>query len=237
MPSHTRAAVKEGLLAALPMCVAMAPIALLFGALAGKAGLALGEIALMSGLVFAGAAQFVAIEMWREPLPVVSILLTTLLVNLRHVIMGASLGRRLDAFGPRQRALAFFLMADEIWALAEARARRGGLPPAYYFGLAGPFLATWVTVSTLGGVFGAALGDPATFGFDFVFNALFIALVVGFRAVPGWALVVAASAGAALLAHGVLPKPWYILAGAAAGMAVAALRAPAAPERSTTHGP
>jgi hypothetical protein len=45
----------------------------------------------MSALVLAGAAQLVAVELWEAPLPVVAIVATTLVVDLRYLLMGASL--------------------------------------------------------------------------------------------------------------------------------------------------
>src|SRR5712691_7227893 len=61
---------------------------LVFGVLAREAGLSVLESLLMSGLVFAGAAQFVVLGLWATPLPIGPIVLTTLIVNLRHLLMG-----------------------------------------------------------------------------------------------------------------------------------------------------
>jgi hypothetical protein len=126
---------RAGLAAIAPVIAATIPIGLLFGALAAERGLGPGEVALMSLLVFAGAAQFVVLDLWAAPLPVAAVVLATLVVNLRHVMMGLSLGRRLGGFTRPQRLGALYLMADEVWALAEARGRIARLTPAYYAGL------------------------------------------------------------------------------------------------------
>jgi 4-azaleucine resistance transporter AzlC len=213
---------RAGLLAIFPVLVAAVPIGVLWGALAAKAGLSPLEAVLMSASVFAGAAQFMAIGEWQMPVPVLSIVLATFLINLRHVIMGASLSRRMDCFSTTQKWLAFFPMADENWALAEARARAGGVTPPHSFGLSLPFVPVWTMATGIGASFGAMLGDPASFGFDFIFSVIFLALIVGFRRVPGWLFAVIASAVAATIAFRFLPTPWYVLAGAAAGMLAAA---------------
>jgi len=211
---------RAGLAAIAPVAAAAIPIGLLFGALAADKGLGPGEVALMSLLVFAGAAQFVALDVWAAPVPVAAIVLATLVVNLRHVMMGLSLGRKLGDFTRPQRLGAFYLMADEVWALAEARSRVARLTPAYYAGVSLPLIAVWTATTAAGTVFGALLANPARFGFDFVFTALFIGLIAGFRRMPGAGFVIAASALVSSAVHSTIGAPWHILAGGRAREAV-----------------
>lgn len=219
---------RQGTVAVFPVVAACVPIGVVWGALAAERGLSLAEIWLMSASVFAGASQFVAIGMWTTPLPIAAIFLATAMVNLRHVMMSASLQRRMERFSLVQRYVAYAGLTDEVWALAEARAAREPLTPAYYAGLALPLFVVWPLASLGGGAFGKVMGDPSAYGLDFVFTALFIGLIVGFRAAPSWLPVVVASAAMALLAHHLLPPPWYVIAGGLAGVAVAAFQAPAA---------
>jgi len=51
----------------LPLMVATAPFALLFGAVAAEKGLSTAEIVFMSASVFAGASQYVALDLWGYP--------------------------------------------------------------------------------------------------------------------------------------------------------------------------
>jgi 4-azaleucine resistance transporter AzlC len=213
-----------------PVLVAMVPIAILWGTLAAKAGLSPLEAGLMSISVFAGASQFVAIGLWDTPVPVTSILVATFLVNLRHVMMGASIARRMEDFTLFQKLLALYPLADENWALAEQRARSHRLTPAYYAGLSLFFPPLWTLSTVIGAYFGNAMGDPAQYGFDFIFSVIFIALIIGFRSIPGWAIAVIASAAVATATYQFLPSPWYILAGAIAGMLAAAAMAKPAKE-------
>ena len=74
-----------------PAMVAAMPFGLLFGALAAGKGLSPLEVFTMSALVFAGGAQFAAVEMWASPTPVLALIFSTLLINSRHVLMSASL--------------------------------------------------------------------------------------------------------------------------------------------------
>lgn len=215
-----------GATAILPICIAAMPIGLVWGALASERGLSMFEIGLMSATVFAGASQFVAIGIWTTPLPVTAIIFAVLMVNLRHVMMGASLGRRMGAFGPAQRFAAFYGLTDEVWALSEARALNAVLTPAYYAGLAVPLYLCWNASTLAGGMFGRGIGNPEAFGLDFVFAAMFIALVVGFRRLPAWLPVVFTSAAVSALTYQVLPAPWYVIAGGLSAVALAAVLAP-----------
>ncbi len=221
----------EGALAISPICVAAMPIGLLLGALAAERGLSVLESGLMSATVFAGASQFVAVGLWADPLPSFAIVFATFLVNLRHLIMSASLGRSMGLFSGPQRLAAFFTMADEVWALAETRAAKGPLTPAFYAGLAAPLYVTWCLSTMTGAAFGRMIGDPAAYGLDFVFSALFIGLIVGFRTLPAWLPAVLASAAASVLTYQFLPSPWFVIAGGLAGVGAAALLAGGGSER------
>ena len=90
---------RRGALRFVPVAISVAAYGLVWGVLAGQKGLSLAEVALMSGLVFAGASQFVALDMWQPgALPVVSIVVATLIVNLR-LIAAAQAWRSFSARG------------------------------------------------------------------------------------------------------------------------------------------
>ena len=204
-----------------PVVAAALPIGMLFGVLAVQKGLSPLQVMAMSGLVFAGAAQFVALELWRDPLPVALLTFTAFIVNLRHVMMGASLGRHMRLFSPANRALSAFFMVDEVWAFSERRALKGPLTPAYYWGMGMTLWLQWVVGSSIGAVAGRDLGDPARFGFDFAFTALFIVLITGFWRGRRTGAVLAAAAVVSALAKLYVPGAWNIALGGMAGVAAA----------------
>lgn len=221
MASSNWAEFRSGMLDMAPFVAAAVPMGLLFGTLAAGKGLSPLEAALMSATVFGGAAQFVAIDLWRDPVPWGLLTLTAFIVNIRHVLMGTSLARHMNLFRPRWRPLAMFVLVDEIWAFAERRALQGPLSPAYYWGMGAVMWTQWVAGSTIGATVGQTLGDPAAFGFDFAFTAMFICILAGFWRGPRTGAVLAASAAAAAAAKLALPGAWYIMTGAAAGVAMA----------------
>ncbi len=206
-----------------PALVAGAPIGLLFGALAVAKGMSPLEATLMSALVFAGGAQFAAIELWQYPLPLLALLVSTALINARHILMGTSLAPKLARLRSLQRFLGCAVMADENWALAERRAAGQALTPGYFLGMGAIFWANWVLWSSAGAWLGPVLGDPKRFGADFAFVAIFIGLVVALARGKRSAGIVIASAATAALVHAFIGSPWHVLAGAFAGIAAAAL--------------
>ncbi|MDH4440816.1 MAG: AzlC family ABC transporter permease [Rhizobium sp.] len=211
----------DGFRAIFPLIIAAAPIGVVFGAVATGNGLSPIEATLMSALVFAGGSQFVAMDLWTHPASWTALGFAALLVNLRHVLMGASLERSLGLFRPWQKLPTLLVMADENWALAEARARTTALTPVFYLGLSLPFYLGWVASSLAGALFGALIGDIAVYGLDFAFPAVFIVLLTGFWKGRETGLVLAASGVAALTVHALVPGAWYIAAGALAGLGAA----------------
>lgn len=222
MPSNTTLEIRHGFRSILPLTVAVVPIGLVFGAVAATKGLSALEAALMSALVFAGGSQFVAMDLWSHPASIAALGMAALLVNVRHVLMGASISRHMAAFSGRQKILSMFFLADEIWAVAEFRARNHRLTPAWFFGAALPFYAAWVLSGLAGALLGSLVGDPSVIAMDFVFPAVFVILIAGFWRGARTGLILVGSGASALLVHHLMPGVWYILAGALGGVSVAA---------------
>lgn len=222
-PRRAAAEAWEGVLDIGPAAIAAIPIGLLFGGLAAGKGLSVAEVALMSALVCAGGAQFAILEVWTYPVPVGTIVAATLLINVRHVLMGASLAPKTGAFRLWQRLLTFYALVDETWAFGERRALTRPLTPAYFGAMGATLWLNWVTCSTLGAAAGSFLGDPAAIGADFAFTALFIGIVAALWRGPATAVPVVAAAVAGALVYRVVGTPWHVLGGAAAGIAAAAL--------------
>lgn len=218
---------REGLVDIVPVLIAAVPIGLLYGALAAAKGLSVLEVGLMSLLVFAGGSQFTAVELWAQPVPIATLVFSAMLINARMVLMGASLGPKMTGFTRPQKLFGFHLLTDEAWALAERRAARQKVTPAYWFGLTCLLPAAWVATSVIGAVAGSLMGDPSRLGADFAFTAMFIGLTAGFWKGRVTAATVAASAVASALAYVVAGPPWHVAAGAAAGVLGAYLTAPA----------
>lgn len=200
-----------------PVVVAYIPIGLLWGTLAAAKGLAPFEALMMSIIVFAGSAQFVAVDIWHDPVPVLLLTFTALIVNVRHVLMSASLSRHIEAIPRALHPIVAYFLTDESWALAERRALQEPLTLAFYLGVSLPLAATWWIATGVGAMLGRALGDPSAIGLDFAFSAMFIAILMGFWKGPSTAGVLAMSGAVAAGTYLAFGGPWYIVAGGIAG--------------------
>ena len=213
--------VRAGAVAGVPVALGVAGYGLVFGVVAARAGLSVAEAALMSATVLAGAAQLVAVELWGSPLPVVAILTTTAVINLRYVLLGAALHPWLRSLSPLATYTSVFFVADENWALSIDAFRNGRRDAAFLLGSGIVLWGLWVAATVVGAITGDLVGDPARFGFDFIVTALFLTLAVGFwegrRSLAPWS----GAAVVGIAANAVLPGEWYILCGALAGAAVA----------------
>jgi len=226
MPPERAAEVRAALVAVVPAAVAVIPFGLLLGALAAQKGLSPLEVMLMSALVFAGSAQFIAVDIWTHPAPWLLLTVTALLINMRHLLMGASLSPKIRHFGTGRSLLALFTMVDETWALCEQRSASHRVNFAYMITMGAVLWVNWVATTGLGAAIGALMGDPATYGFDFAFTAIFLTLVVGLWRGPRTGVAIAASAAAAALVHLLFDGPWYIAAGGIAGALTGAVYGP-----------
>ncbi len=201
-----------GLRAAAPLLVAMVPIGVLSPL----------EASLMSLLVFAGGSQFVAMDLWAHPASWSALGFAALLVNLRHVLMSASIAGKLDDFRGWRKYAAMLVLTDESWALSEFRVIAGRLTAGFFTGAALSIYIVWNLATLTGALLGSVMGDMSVIGLDFAFPAVFIVLLMGFWKGRETGLVLLASASAACLTHALVPGAWYIAAGALAGLAVAA---------------
>lgn len=224
---ETLAEMRDGAIDVLPAAVAVVPFALLLGALAAQKGISVPEMVLMSATVFAGSAQFVAVDIWREPVPWLLLTVTALMINLRHLLMGASLAGKIGHFGTGTSLIALFTMVDETWALAERRAARTKLSATYFLTMGLILYVNWIGWTGLGAALGGLIGDPSRYGADFAFPAIFLTLLVGLWQGRRTGVAIAASAIVAALVYLSFEGPWFIAAGGIAGALAGAVIGPA----------
>jgi predicted branched-subunit amino acid permease len=89
----------------LPVAFSVCAYGLAFGVLARQVGLSTLEVFLMTQLIVLG--------LWAMPLSIAAILLTTLIVNLRNLLMGAALSPWFSRLAPLKAYTTIFLLADE----------------------------------------------------------------------------------------------------------------------------
>ncbi|MEK0085623.1 AzlC family ABC transporter permease [Benzoatithermus flavus] len=222
--SFTWAGALRGARAMLPIVPGAVAFGLVYGFVAGEKGLSVLEIALTSLLVFAGASQFLALELWHHPLPVAGLVMGVLVVNLRHLLMGPALLPWLADLRPAQAYASLYVMTDESWGASVAELRRGGRDAAFLLGAGLTLYGFWVASTVLGRAAGDLSGMIERWGLDYLTTAFFVALLAGFWRSRNDALPWAVAGGVAVAAKAFLPGTWYIVLGAVAGSLLGAWR-------------
>lgn len=213
----------QGLRDCVPIMFAVAFFGLLFGATAVNNGLTVWQTIGSSASVFAGASQFVFLELYNQKVPVWSVLAAVFAVNFRHVLYSASIARYLGKFTTFQKYLGFFFLSDPSFGASEQRAERQGLTPAYYFGFSASIYPLWLASTASGAWMGNLITDPRALGMDMLLSIYFLTLLVGFRGRANWLTVVLASGAASTLFNHLMGPPWHITMGALVGISLAAI--------------
>ncbi|NBC30613.1 MAG: branched-chain amino acid ABC transporter permease [Spirochaetes bacterium] len=213
---------RHGFVTTLPAAVSAGVYGIILGALAAERSISLGVLWLQNTVLFAGASQFVMVGSWSAPLPVAPIVLSVLAINLRYVLITASL-RPIFHDAPKWQRFAFLhLVADENWAVAMAEYRRRGTTPWFLFGGGLCMYSFWMLGTTLGQQLGSLIRDPKVYAMDFAFAAVFVALAVSFwrgrNDLLPWLSAALAAAASSFLIDG----NWYVIIGGIVGASVAA---------------
>ena len=225
MASTTRkSAYIQGIIAGLPFLPIGIPFAILFGVVATEAGLDVAQTVGFSLLVIAGAAQFTAIQLMNEAVPVWTILAASLAVNLRMAMYSASLQPHLGAATFWQRICVAYLNVDASYAIGIQKFEE--IPEASVNDKFAFFVGTMVLMAplwTLGTWVGAVSGDamPDWITIDFAMPVLFLSLVGPMLKTLAH-LATAVTSIVAALAFGFLPSGTGLLVAAFAAMAVGA---------------
>ncbi len=202
--------IKKGTIDALPIVLGYLPVGVAFGLLARQAGLTSAEIGLMSLLVYAGASQFIAVEMILKGMVGLPILITTFLINLRHLLMSSTLSLYFQRNRPFILALLSAQLTDESFAMAMSNPSKIENQPQYLLGLQSTSHLAWITGSVLGAFFGGWI-HPQSYGIPFALPALFICLLLlQLRHLLHFYLMGIAGT-LSILFKSFLPGNWYII--------------------------
>ncbi len=216
------AQLKSGFIANLVVAASVAAYGSVLGLLAAKKGLSWVELLIMNLSVFAGSAQFVMVDMWLPPLPIVEITLAVMVINMRYLLIGASLNPLFVGTSLRHKMVFMHLVADENWAMTMARFHREKITTYFLLGGGVCVQSAWCAGTMAGHRLGAVIANPEKFGLDFAFVAVFTALVFSFwrgkRDLLPWLI----TALLAVITEKFIPGKWYILVGGVGGAFVTA---------------
>jgi 4-azaleucine resistance transporter AzlC len=154
-----------------------------FGIITGVAMVASGipplVAMLMSLLVFAGASMVASAQLLASSTPVLLVVLTTLIINLRFMMYSASLRLHFARAPLVQRLAIAYLTADNVYGLLLGRFSEHPGDPGkveYFFGAGLVVWAAWQAAVLAGILIGA--GVPADWRLEFAAPLAFIAMSI-----------------------------------------------------------
>ncbi|NVJ90961.1 MAG: AzlC family ABC transporter permease [Methylocystaceae bacterium] len=214
-----------GALRIMPIALSCIPFGMALGALAVQKGFSPLEIVLMGMTVFAGAAQFIAVDIWSDTISPLTLVGIVVMVNLRLVLMSISIAPALRARKSFATYFVLHFMTDEVWAICMQRRSEKALSLSFFLGAGLTLFLVWAISSYSGAMIGTVMEDPTTYGIDFAGTAVFLTLLCGFWegckiSLLPWLI----AAVVAVLAYKLIDGPWYILCGAISAMVVRAMQ-------------
>ncbi len=169
--------ISSGARRAFPIVLGYIPIGFAYGVLATKTGISEFNTILMSILVFAGSAQFIAVGMLAASSGAAAIVATTFIVNLRHLLMSASLAPVMTRWNKGKLLLFSAQITDETFAMNSSRQDILNSCKAEVFSLNTISQLSWVAGSALGVFASGLIADIKPFGIDFALSGMFIGLL------------------------------------------------------------
>ena len=219
---------RAGFTDVLPLGLGVALYGFAFGLLAAQAGMSSLQTGVMGSIVFSGSAQFVAIERLAAGAGAATALIAGIALNLRILLMTASLRDVLAGRPFWQKLLGVHMTTDESWAVLHATRAKGRAVGYWYLvGGGACVMLSWVASTTLGTGFAAALPEPRALGIDFAFTAAFIAILRGLWGGKRDLLPWFASAATVLALAKLTPiePSWALVIGGVLGAGIASLGA------------
>jgi branched chain amino acid efflux pump len=213
----------KGALANLPVAASVAAYGSVLGVLAAQKQISWPVLLLMNLSIFAGSAQFVMVDMWVAPLPILEVILSATVINLRYLLIGASLNPVFQGSRMIHKSIIMHFVADENWAVTMASSRSGMATPGFLLGGGICLAFVWSFGTLAGHQLGAVIRDPEMFAMDFAFLAVFTALAVSLWRGKTDTLPWITAAVASIAAEQLLPGKWYIAMGGVTGAMTAVL--------------
>ena len=168
----------DGIRLFVPIGAGYLPLGFACGIVCAEAGMSVMQIFLMSLLVFAGAGQYIAGGMIAAGASPLSIIITTFIVNSRHILYTSVLYPYISKWSFLKQSLFAAQITDEVFAMHSSFMSRNNVSTVTAFTLNIFSHSSWVISNTIGGISASLIPDSSKFGLDFTLYALFIALIL-----------------------------------------------------------
>jgi 4-azaleucine resistance transporter AzlC len=215
---------RSGFADIIPLAFGAAIYGIAFGLLASQAEMSGLQTGIMGTLVFAGSSQIVATERLVAGAGALTALIAGIALNLRILLMTASLRDELVGRPIWQILLGVHLTTDENWALMHATRAKGHTVGYWYLvGGGACLICVWVIATVFGVSFAKVLPESLVIGMDFAFTAAFIAILRNLWRGTGDLLpwVVSIGSAGALTLFAPIEPSWALALGGVCGAFVA----------------
>jgi len=210
-----------GARAIVPLTIGAIPFGIIFGTLAASSGLSKAGTLAMSALVFAGSSQFIALGLLTAGTALPLILLTTFVVNLRHLLYTVSLVPHVQHLPQAWKLILGFGLTDEAFAVSITRYAQGDPSPYkhwYHLGAAVLMYGNWQLCTLAGITVGQFIPNATKWGLDFAMSVTFIGMVIPYLIDQPMIVTVLVAGIVAVLTH-TLPYQLGLMIAAIAGIA------------------
>lgn len=216
--SEARREFRAGVRSLLPLQLGVIPFGMMTGVVGVNIGLSPFEAIAMSWIVFAGASQLVAMQLMDEGAPLLVIVASAAIVNLRFVMYSASIAPHFRPLPTRWKFLLGYILTDQAYAVSINRYNEPGEVRHrhwFFFGGAASMWVTWQIATVAGALLGQAV--PRSWSLDFVIPIMFMAIMM--PNLKDKASVTAALVGGGVAVAGIgLPLNLGLIVGAFAGI-------------------
>ena len=160
-------ALNEAFKTSLPVILGYLPSGFAFGLMMSSLGQKVITSGIMAILMYAGAGQYIAVDFIKNNSPLITIIITTFLINCKHLFYGLSLIETFNKTG-RKKPFLIFLLTDETYALLTGTVYPKNVNTnQYIFYVAVINYLSWIAGCVLGAVFGSVVKFDTT-GLDFL---------------------------------------------------------------------
>ena len=161
----------------IPIMVGFFPVGLAYGIMMANAGYNFVWSGLTSLFVFAGSLQMLMISFFQSDMSLLTVTVTALLLNSRHIFYGLSFIEKFNSYGKWKWFLIYGL-PDESYSLLCSYRPVEGVEEKWVHIFSTAFIwLYWIVFSMLGGILGSFLPFN-TAGIDFALTALFIVILI-----------------------------------------------------------
>ena len=220
MEDVRRAGLADGGRAVSPLLLAIVPFGLVLGVTAAASDVVGGALGIATSfIIFAGAAQLVTVQLLDAGSSLLVIVLTALVVNVRHLMYSAAMAPHFSEFPRRSRFVLPYLLTDQAFALSMLRYETtddAGYKRRFFVGSGMTLWISWQLSTIAGVLLGAQI--PESLGLDFAIPLVFLVLLIpAVQTRPG--LVAAIFGGVIAVVASGAPYGLGLVIGALSGVA------------------